>query len=330
VWWYNAPMLWAADPFGITTAPSFQADAVAAQGLKPPYEGALLGYAPIDEAHLVRYTHAAKAMVWLGNDTIAKEDLRAQAEGIRFAFATVPQDPWGGVISTGVVSFENFVATHPGEGLPFGRGEAWGLDVLNAAYSTQDDAFRAAVRPLYERLIDVVEDGQADCTGIIQATPLYNVFNAQYRCRQSIEAAITENALVGLRESAWKGIDPQRTAQVDLVLERSLRAMISPLVWSGEFGGPQAMMAVGLIDQEAAPFCSWFPGDGTYGYADHYQIWTSFAYGYRLTHDPLFLQRAEEALGNDLLPAMFANPLDNLGNRAGLMALAQELAAASP
>jgi hypothetical protein len=327
VWWYNSPMLWASDPFGFSNAPAFQVQAVASQGLKPSYEVALEGFDPIDEAHLVRYTHNAKVLVWLGNDAVAKDDLWMQAEGFRFAFATLPQDPWNAMIPTGLLSMKTFVHGHPGEGLPFGRGEGWGLDVVNTAYSTQTPAWRAEARGFFDQVIDLVADGQSDCTGIIQATPLYNVFNAQYRCRQSIEAAITENALVGLRESVYRGEDAQRVAQVDAVLKKSLGAMISPLVWDEAHNGPQAMMAVGMIDQEAPPFCAFYPEDGTYGYADHYQIWSSFAYAYRLTGDAIYLERAKQALGaEDLHATLTGGALENLANRAGLLALVQELA----
>src|SRR5204863_4388303 len=68
IWWYNGPMLWASDPFGFGQAPTFQVDYVAQAGLRPHYEDFLFDYAPIDEAHLVRYTHNVKVLAWLGND----------------------------------------------------------------------------------------------------------------------------------------------------------------------------------------------------------------------------------------------------------------------
>jgi len=333
IWWYNAPMLWASDPFGFHLAPTFQQDFVNASGLAPDYENALAGFEPIDEAHLIRYTRNAKALVWLGNDALAKDDLRAQAEGIRFTYHMYPQDDWGAVQPTGMLAARTYVDQHPGWGFAYGRGEAWGLDVMCAAYSTQDPAWRAATKPWFELVADLVRDGQCTCNGVIQSTGLLNVFNGQYRCRQSIEAAITENALVALRESVFRGDDSQRVDEVNSILSRSLYAMIGPLVWSDALAGPQAMIAVGPFDASQPPYCTWFPPDGTYGYADHYQIWSSFAYGYELTGDHVFLDKATEAAGGgNLLHDLMASSLDpiqtNLENQCALIALLQSLQAA--
>ena len=56
------PVLFLGDPFGFEDSPTFQRDAVAAMGLAPAYEGALLDYEPIDRAHLVRYTRSPKVL----------------------------------------------------------------------------------------------------------------------------------------------------------------------------------------------------------------------------------------------------------------------------
>jgi hypothetical protein len=331
IWWFNSAMLWAADPFGYGQAPQFQVQAVAAQNRKPWYEQQLLNWHPIDEQHLIRYTRSAKVLVWLGNDAIAKDDMMAQAEGFRMAFQTKPQDLWGNIIPTGLLALQNYVAQYPHTGIPFGRGNSWGLDTSLVAYSIADEGWRAQARPWLGAILDVLESGQAQCSNIIQATPQYNVFNSQYRCRQSIECAITENALVGLRETAFLGVDPQRTQRLDAVLRRSFYAMISPLVWSPANHGPWAMMAVGPFDMAQPPFCTWIPQDGNYGIPDHYQIWSSFAYAWDITHDPVFLQKACEALGvNDFVAGVQANGLDNWQNKAAMLALAQQMAAPHP
>jgi hypothetical protein len=265
-------------------------------------------------------------LTWLGNDAIAKDDLRSQAEGFLFAYTYLPQDAWGGIIPTGLLNASSYAAALSGRGVFVGRGEGWGTDVVNAAYSTQDTAWRARVRPWYDRVIDMVEDGQADCSGIIQRSQLSNVFNAQYSCRQSIECAITENALVGMRESVYSGQDAARTAQVNEVLRQSFYAMISPLVWSAAQHGPWAMMAVGPMNLNLPPYCTSIPADGNYGYPDLYQIWSSFAYAYQLTGDATFLNKAKEALGtSNLLGTLTSAGLDNIQNRTALLALAQRL-----
>ncbi len=326
VWWYNAPMLWASDPFGFNSASSHQVDAVAAAGRRPWYEDELAGYEPIDWQHLVRYTRSAKTLVWLDNDTLAKEDLRAQAEGFLFGYSNLPQDLYGNIIPTGMLAMRNFVENHPGKGVAYGRGESWGLDAVMCAYSIESDAWRASLLPWCQNLVLMLERGQASCSGVIQASPQYNVFDSQYRCRQSIEAAIMENALVGLRETVLDGVDTVSKGKLNEVLRRAFYAMVSPYVWSSVHRGPWAMMAVGPFDMTTPLFCNHIPSDGNYGFADHYQPWSSLAYAWELTRDPLFLQKGSEMLGGlDLVATLTGNPLDNWQNKAALTQVAQTL-----
>jgi hypothetical protein len=179
-------------------------------------------------------------------------------------------------------------------------------------------------------VIALIDKGQSDCTGVIQATSLDNVFNAQYRCRQSIEAAITDNALVGLRESVYQGDDHRLVVETNRVITRSVYGMIGPTVWVDAWSGPRALMAVGAFDSNQPPFCNFVPPDGTYDFADHYQIWCSFAYGYAITGDPVFLSKATQAAGGgDLLQDLMQeslNPIStNVPNQVALLALVQSL-----
>lgn len=325
VWWFGGPLLFAADPFGFGSAPTFQSDWVAQQGKQPAYEAELLAYRPIDESHLGRYTHDTKVLVWLGNDALAKDDLRAQAEGFRLGFCELRQDIWGGIVSSGLHMLQNYVAARPGQGLAFGRREGWGIDTVCAAYSTQSDYWRAPVRRWFDLILDVVETGQADCNGGIQASWLYNAFGAQYRCRQAIEAAISENGLVSLRESVYRRADNDRLRRLNGVLQKSWEAMVSPVFWSSANHAPWSLVAVGPWDSTQPLFCTTIPLDGNAGYTDAFQCPSSLAYAYELTGNPVFLSRATEMLGAPLSTAFLANPLDNLENTAALMALSQTL-----
>jgi hypothetical protein len=327
IWWFGGPILWASDPFGITTSPSFQRDAVAALGRQPPWEGAFLAFETIDAEHLIRYTRMAKELAWLGNDALAKDDLLGQAEGVRMGYNMYRQDSYPqGVIVTGMLFDRRYVDQHPGWGLSYGRAEGWGLDTMCAAYSLGDPQWRADVRPWFDLVIDLLRDGQTDCTGVIQATPLTNVFNAQYRCRQSIEAGITENAIVGMRESVFRGDDNVKVSETNGVLERAFYAMISAYVWDEDGHGPWALFGVGNSNTDLPPFCNWIPPDGTYGFPDHALIWCSLAYGYEVTHDAQFLNKAAEAMGvGDLTAGCYSFGANEIQNRAALLALVQEL-----
>jgi hypothetical protein len=143
------PMLPNEDVFGFNDAPEFQTDAVETQGKVPYYQQSMLDYMAIDLQHYIRYTRTLKVLAWLGNDSIAKLDLSMAAAG-----------------------------------LSFGRGQGWGLDSAVAAYAFGDDAHRELYYPWFETIADTIEAGQADCTGIIQATPSAKyVYRAS--CRRS-------------------------------------------------------------------------------------------------------------------------------------------------
>ena len=74
------------------------------------------------------------------------------------------------------------------------------------------------------------------------------------------------------------------------------------------------------------PFCNFIPPGGTSPGVDKYQTWSTFAYGYELTGDQIFLDRAlQMAGGNDLLTQMLGGKYSNLENRAALISLSQQL-----
>ena len=109
----------------------------------------LVAWAGHDGQHMVRYTKNTKALVWLGNDALAKDDLLLSAELFHLMFHESE-----GPTSTGVTlrAYERHAAAFPNQGAWLGRDHAWGIDVMCAAYATQDQAWRAAHLPWFERL----------------------------------------------------------------------------------------------------------------------------------------------------------------------------------
>ncbi|MCY2961666.1 MAG: hypothetical protein NTY35_16015 [Planctomycetota bacterium] len=326
IWCFLTPLLWAADPFGFASAPQFQVDAVQAQGRAPDYEAALRSYQPIDLEHLVRYTAPAKALAWIGNDTLAKEALALHAALFRMSYNEMPNSDYGHYISTGLGTDQNYVAAHPHQGFTFGRLEAWGLDVTTAWYALADPEWRGRSRAWFARVADVVDAGQSECSGFIEAMIYEQLFGGHYRARQSIEQAITEHALVGLAETVLDRVDLGRTAALRRNLRDSFHAMVTAPGWSDVHHAPWSKLAVGDADFAHAPFCGPPPADGTADGGDGWQCWSSLAYAFELTGDPLYLSRAEEMLGgSEMLPGLVAQGLWNLENRAALLALAQRL-----
>jgi len=313
------------DPFGIGKSLGFQRNYVEAAGLEPDYEDALVGYSPIDFAHHVRFTRAPKTLTWLGNDMLAKDDLKAAAELFRMSYHEYPVSPYGATIVSGYLHDKLFVEGSPGIGFHFGRSESWGIDGALAAYSTGDDAYRALRRPWFEQIADTVAAGQSTCNGLVQAHVNNKWVGGLYRARQSIEQAITEHMLYGMIESVFRDTDPGRAAALDFALAQSTLAMIGPMCWStGANGGvgPHSAIAVGPLNLSQPPFCGSLPSGGYGNGIDKYQIWSSFAYGLEKTGNSQFLGSAAQLAGGagTLWERMVAMGMNNLENRMALLA----------
>jgi hypothetical protein len=318
-------ILFGNDPFGFADAPTFQVDFVQQNGAQPPYEGDLLAFEPIDLQHLVRYLNSAKVLAWLGNDSLAKDDLRMQAEISRLSYHMYPTEPSGNAIVSGMLTARWFVDAHPGVGFSFGRGHGWMVDAMSCAYAFGSPAWRAEARPWFDDVVDLVGDAQILCSGFIQAEENDKWLSGAHRARQSIEQAIVEHALWGVLETVHMGVDPARELELSLIISRSAYGMISYPAWDPSGKAPWSILAVGPLDVNQPAYCGYLPGHGSDWGLDKYQIWNSFAYGYKITADPLFLQRALECSGgSDLNGMMEAWGLSNLENRAALLALSQE------
>src|SRR6185436_578822 len=107
--------------------------------------------------------------------------------------------------------------------------------------------------------VSVLERGQSQCTGILEAMLGEQLFQGQYRARQSIEQAITENMLVSLRESVYRNADPLNQGKIDAILNASLHAMVSAPCWSDAAHAPWSKLAVGDGDPSHPPFCDQIP-----------------------------------------------------------------------
>ncbi|MCE9595745.1 MAG: hypothetical protein K8S98_16270 [Planctomycetes bacterium] len=313
------------DPFGFTSAPTYQIDAVAAQGRQPAYESELLSYFPIDVQHHIRWLRSPKVLLWLGNDAIAKDDLRMEAEILRLSYHQYPTSPSNGVIPSGMLFDIRSVETNPAVGFACGRGEAWTIDCMCAAYSIADPAWRAEAKPWFDAVTKLMRSGQADCSGFLMRLKTNKDFNGQYFVRRSTETAMLDQALVSIVESVYRGVDVPRQKSLEYVLTKQFYGEISPMSWSATQKGPISSIAVAPLS--GAPFCGTTPGQ--FPDADKFQSWSSLAYAYELTSDPIFLKRAAEMSGSSVtkntLGAQQNMSWGNHENRAGLLALVQQL-----
>ncbi|MEM7518451.1 MAG: hypothetical protein AAF368_16200, partial [Planctomycetota bacterium] len=294
------------------------------------YEDDLLGHGQIDLEHLSRYTRSPKVLAWLGNDSLAKDDLWMQAELFYFGYNVLPQSSNGdSVIGTGLLHDRNYVEAHPGWGVKFGRSEGWGLDVMTAWYNVAPVEWRDEHRWWFDEVIDMLETGQSACTGTFTTSSMPHMFGGQYRNRQSIEACIAENAIWDVLRSVYDGADENRTAQVERMLRDAIYGMVSEPIWSPVYSGPHALIAMGPYDANEPPFCGMPPADGLPTGADVFQLWPNFVYGYKLTGDPIFLQKADELAqarwnAPDAFTAIVGQGMENLANRALFLGLLQD------
>jgi hypothetical protein len=315
------------DPFGFRTAPRFQIDFVAGNGLAPSYESQHLAFEPHDLQHFIRYTRSAKVLAWLGNDSLAKDDLRMQAELVHLSYHDLRNHPNGSFFQGGLLAHRAFVNANPGKGFGFGRGEAWGLDCMLAAYSLADPTWRANKLPWFRTVSEVLMTGQGVCTGFIQAIVSNKAVNGLYRARQQIEQSITESALQGLRETVFRRADPAYEAMTRDLLLNSLYAFIGEMAWFPGQAAPFRYTGIGPLDIAQPIWCrrGQMPGNAiTPGDLEAFQDWCSFAWGYEITGDPIFLERATTQIGvPNLFNRLLNDGAQNLENRAALLALLQ-------
>lgn len=323
-WIFMVPWLFLGDPFGFTTAPTFQVDAVANQGRQPGYEAELSQFEWIDAQHLTRYTRSAKVLAWLGNDAIAKDDLRLQAELCRATYSKLPQNELGFGIATGQYVDRKYVVSNPHDGFVVDRGEGWILDTVASAYALADPAWRARVRPWFKDVIQVMLAGQSNCSGTIMSKPNLAHFDGQYRFVQSISECIIQNGLWGVRESVFATADDSLTDEINIILRKSTGAMISENIWNEQEDAPHFYTALGPYDQALASFCGWVPSDGIESY-DNYQTWNMFVFGFLLTEDDRFILKARLMAGGELSAESIGqgNHPGELETRAGMISFLQ-------
>jgi hypothetical protein len=312
------------DPFGYATSPSFQRAYVAQHALQPSYEADILMWMPVDFQHYVRFTHAAKVLAWLGNDSIAKDDLRMAAEIFRLSYHQYPTNAQGGTMSSQLASDIAHVHAHPGRGYGFGRGPAWGTDAAICAYTLSDPSWRSRWVTWFNLVDDTLAMGQGSCNGFIQSNVNNKNLGGQWYTRQSIEQAIIENMLWELKESVFRDRDPARFAQTTDTLHDSVYAMIGPMAWDVGVHAPMAMVAVAPLDITQPPFCGSIPPGGSGNGGDKFQTPSSFAYGFEITGDQTFINRASEMFATtSLLHTLTSSGMYLVENKIALIAALQ-------
>ncbi len=315
------------DPIGVSSPPNAHTEAVVAAGKVPDYKDTLASYDSHDLQHLIRYTRSPKALVWIGNDQLAKDDLFAQAELVRLSYHPYPSDPYGNKTVTGMRADIEQTEDNPGGAVDFGRGEGWATDTRVAAYALADDDWREGEYPQLEALATMLSNGQVPCTGHIMAFWSSKVLDGQFRSAQAYETSIVDNSIRGMLETAFRGKSVGMTALTENVLRLNYYGFIAPTAWSPVHNGPIEQYAVAPTDDLSVPYCGLAqqPTGGQFDGVNKYQTWSTLGFAYQLTEDPIFLQRAEQMIGGNLLESLMNDGIDNLQNRAALLSVVQEL-----
>lgn len=328
-YYYNGKQNSGPDTFGYDSAPTFQVDHIVANNLQPTYEAELAEFQAYDRQHIIRVTRLQKALTWLGNDAIAKDELLMTAENFHLGYHQHENSFWHSTQGTGLLASIHEVTALPGKGFEIGRGEGWGMDVTTAAYSTSlDDTYRAETRAWLELVVENINDGQADCSGIIESKTS-KWLDSLYRVRSSIEMSILEAGLRAMRERVFDGVSPAHKAMLDDVLHDSYYGMIGSLSWEPGNAGPWSHLATGPLDHSGSvPFCTAadLPGDGHDQYTENFQCWSSLAYAFEMTGNPLFLDYTRMMTdGGSLTVSLESDGDKNLSNRMAMLALVQQI-----
>ncbi len=201
-------------------------------GTRPSQDDALLAWWPHDGQHMVRYTSAPKALVWLANDALARDSLLHAAELFHLAYhgARHAEESWSPGATLRV--HEEIARTYPGHGLPIGRDQAWGIDAACAAYSCATPQWRATHQAWLLRVAQLFLDG-AMPSGILQRQVNPKVLDGRYASSQTFESLFLLHAERCLIESVLKGVDSKRSAALLELHHRALHFLYWGPVWSG-------------------------------------------------------------------------------------------------
>jgi hypothetical protein len=317
------------DAIGFSTAPMHQTAAANATGRVAPYREALIAYQPHDLEHYIRYLNNLLVLAWLGNDSLAKEQIEHSGELFRLThceayIGTYGYKPFGGMLLR-----QDHVAAHPGQGVSYGRPEGWGLYAAAAAYALGDDDLRARFRPWLRNVVQIVAAGQSTCTGNITALHINSPLMGAYMTRQSFELAFVINALESVRRTVFEGSDVAIQHLLEQVVTNATYSTVQAPFWDDSVNAQRRVMGVGRSDMSIPDFCQAIPTEAYYG-LDRWETQSAmspWAYTYAFTRDPVFLQRASQYLqgSGNLLHELQASWGAHLSHSAPLLAVVQKL-----
>jgi hypothetical protein len=286
-------------------------------GLRPPYDvgdpyepdgtwpsasECLLAWSPHDDQHYVRYTKQPMALVWLANDSMARDDLILAAEMVHLAFRESPDVPASGSPGRSLRVLEQLAEAHPHQGLPVGREEAWGIDAMCAAYSVASPEWRERNRAWFDRVARLFLDG-AMSSGIVQRfVDIRLLGHTRYSATQALESLLLIHAMRCIDESVLRGVDDPLREELEKLAVRGVDYLFFGPAWSRApntwqpyparptlyLQGPRQGIGVGLNDGYASPpFCDqdagYLPPDALGLGVEWFHPWGALSYAQQIT-----------------------------------------------
>ncbi len=299
-------------------APSAHVREVARRGLRPDYDmgnpheaqgtlprdpKALFAWMGHDDQHMVRHSKNHKALVWLGNDPMAKDGLRHVASLFRLWFHNHPHQKVEWSHGVTLRTYTVWAQAHPGHGLPLGREHAWGFDAMSAAYQLADDAWRSEALPWFQAVVRLFEVASMP-NGLVRRVNHDSLFGGKYDACQTYQLMFLLHAQRAMNESVFRDAHPQSFQTFAELHNRGLDYLFFGPVFTHFQGqrygqptdvrGPYHRFAVGPKGGPGEPpFCdparwgpNYLPEDGFGEFVDTAYLWPPLEYGYWLTRDP--------------------------------------------
>jgi hypothetical protein len=323
----------------------------------------LLAWWPHDDQHMIRYTKNTKALVWLANDALAKDDLILSAELYHLMKHESPhiEASWSHGVTLKV--WEDGVKQHPHQGVPLGREDAWGIDAMCAAYSVASQEWRAANRSWFDRMSQLMLDASMPNGLVHRFVNVRLLGNEKYAVMQTFEALFLMNAMRCMNESVFRGVDDTRRQGLERLVVRGLEYLMWGPPWQSEkaswqpdpahptifLHGPRQGIAVAMNDNYATPpFCdesrwgpNYLPEDGLGSGIETFHVWLPLEYAHEITDataghglENRYLRRTLDCgvghkdwreLVKDLHQQTQSSSFDNSANWIGLLGTLQSL-----
>lgn len=277
-----------------------------AKGRYPGDAGVLLAWSPHDGQHMIRYTKNTKALVWLGNDALAKDDLLLSAELFHLMWHESPHKPvsWSKGITLNVQ--RQLATEHPHTGIHITRDHAWGIDSMTAAYSVGSPRWRTRNYSWFGEVADLLELA-AMPSGIVQRNERNSKIlgHSRYAAAQGFEVLFLIHSMRAMTESVFRGVDQDSTMKLEALAVRT----VEYLFWGPVFQrfqtpyqpdpanptrfvhGPLAAIPVALNDKRSTPPFSdtehwgenYLPLDFVFKHVDTAYVWEALSYAHDIT-----------------------------------------------